>query len=111
MNYCRFTITVRDILLWVEFMNKTSPPLSPSCAFLNGAEMIFIDSLGCVSSCNYSFKEECLNVLRNFCKLENEEMKKEMEEEMEEDRDGEDVFGINPFYIERGMLMCSNHVV
>lgn len=90
---------MRDILLWVEFMNKTTPPLLPSAAFLNGGEMIFMDSLGCGGSCDQDdLKRECMNVLKDLCEQGSEE---EMELQPQK---GDHLFGIRecPFYIEKG---------
>lgn len=97
----RFTVTVRDILIWVEFMNKTSPPISSSLAFCHGAEMAFVDSLGCGGSCdNRELKDECEDVLRELC--EGECDVGEPDELMEDDA-SDNKFGIHPFYIKRGM--------
>ena len=38
---------MRDLLSWVHFMNKTSPPLSPMEAFYHGAHLACLDGLGC----------------------------------------------------------------
>ena len=85
--------------MWVEFMNKVSPPLSPSSAFVNGAVMIFIDSLGCGGSCD-------LIRLKNACMRHLQELVDDNEDTVikHEVVRREGVFGITPFIIETGML-------
>uniref|UniRef100_A0A1X7TI19 Midasin n=1 Tax=Amphimedon queenslandica TaxID=400682 RepID=A0A1X7TI19_AMPQE len=96
----RFTVTVRDVLLWVEFMNKVAPPLSPSSAFINGAIMIFIDSLGCGGSCEQiGLRDACINYLQELANETNSN--NAMNQEIVK-REG--TFGIAPFLIESGSL-------
>ena len=100
--YNRFTITVRDVLLWVEFMNKVAPPLSPSSAFINGAIMIFIDSLGCGGSCEQiGLKDACINYLQELANVNETNINNAMNEEIVK---SEGTFGIAPFLIETGKI-------
>ena len=80
-------------------MNKVSPPLSPSSAFINGAVMIFIDSLGCGGSCD-------LIGLKNACMRHLQELVDDNEDTFikHEVVRREGAFGITPFIIETGKL-------
>ena len=85
--------------MWVEFINKVSPPLSPSSTFVNGAVMIFIDSLGCGGSCD-------LIGLKNVCMRHLQELVDDNEDTVikHEVVRREGAFRITPFIIETGKL-------
>ena len=100
----RFTVTTRDVLMWVEFMNQTSPPLSPFQAFYHGAQMVFVDSFGCGGSCDdRELKHQCEDVLSGFCDSGGDLCESQS---MEIDNSN-DVFGIHPFYIRKGTKMAT----
>ena len=55
--FCRCTVSIRDILSWVNFINLTSKTLhdddsvqynklDPPLAFIHGACLVFLDGLG-----------------------------------------------------------------
>ena len=52
IDFYRYTISVRDILAWVNFINKCSTGVGcsvmPSCSelYLHGACLVFLDALG-----------------------------------------------------------------
>ena len=99
---------MRDVLLWVEFMNKVAPPLSPSSAFINGALMIFIDSLGCGGSCDQiGLKDMCINYLQELANVNEVNNNNVMNWEIMR-REG--AFGIAPFFIETGKYKSLFHL-
>lgn len=42
----RFTVSIRDILTWVSFINTCSEKVEVSDAYIHGACLTFLDSLG-----------------------------------------------------------------
>lgn len=42
----RFTISIRDILTWVNFLNSCGEAVDLSEAYVHGACLTFLDSLG-----------------------------------------------------------------
>ena len=87
--------------MWVEFMNKTSPPLSPSQSFIHGAEMVFVDSLGCggvgLASDSQELRQRCISVLRELCERCEADGEHEMDDEIK--------YGVYPFFIDRGIYL------
>ncbi|GBM39498.1 Midasin [Araneus ventricosus] len=64
------TITARDVLTWVEFINATASKIvSPLDAYLHGAMLVFLDSIGsgqtAVSNANFlkEVRESCFKFL------------------------------------------------
>ena len=97
--YFRISVTTRDVIMWITFINKVTPPLSPPTSFYHGAQSMFVDAIGC-GGCGLSERKEgqekCEETLHklmsdfiDLVKTENVEIR-------------EDCFGIDPFYIERG---------
>ena len=46
----RVLVSVRDVLMWVRFMNATVSSLTPVQSFIHGAHLVFLDALGCGSA-------------------------------------------------------------
>ncbi|XP_017784384.1 PREDICTED: midasin [Nicrophorus vespilloides] len=100
----RFTISIRDILTWVDFINACVEKIDPATAYFNGACLTFLDSFGSgvtsmeAESVLQEFKNECVNFIKNQLKestinVASDNLKVEMIG---------DIFGIKPFYIHLG---------
>ncbi|CAK7567033.1 MAG: AAA ATPase midasin [Sporothrix epigloea] len=69
--------SIRDILVWAQFVNKCSQTLSPEAALIHGAATVFIDTLGANPSAMVSAdptvagqqRELCLQKLGELLKL------------------------------------------
>lgn len=44
--FCRYTISIRDILTWVNFINISTKYVHIGDAYIHGACLVFLDSLG-----------------------------------------------------------------
>ncbi|QHS74848.1 AAA family ATPase midasin [Saccharomyces paradoxus] len=61
-------ISLRDILAWVEFINKVYPKINnKSTALIQGASMVFIDALGTNNTAYLAENENDLKSLRTEC--------------------------------------------
>ncbi|CAG9771357.1 unnamed protein product [Ceutorhynchus assimilis] len=66
----RYIISIRDILTWVNFVNACSAKITTNDAYLNGAYLVFLDSLGSGITSTEStqslrtFKTECEKFLK-----------------------------------------------
>lgn len=86
--------------MWIMFVNKVTPPLSPSNAFYHGVQCMFMDGIGC-GGCGLSDESEgkCERILVDL--TGDEDMT------VIYDNGGvvieHDYFGIHPFYIEKGL--------
>ncbi|AJV76513.1 Mdn1p [Saccharomyces cerevisiae YJM450] len=61
-------ISLRDILAWVEFINKVFPKIqNKSTALIQGASMVFIDALGTNNTAYLAENENDLKSLRTEC--------------------------------------------
>eukprot|EP01080_Neovahlkampfia_damariscottae_P007220 gene7221-11536_t len=104
------TITVRDIMSWVEFLNLSvsSLKMNPWEGFIHGAEAVFLDGLGVgIESSEknrVSLKLSCFEFLINQIP---EEFRKEIKESikienLKSSKENEDTFGYSPFFITKG---------
>ncbi|XP_066138163.1 midasin [Euwallacea fornicatus] len=65
----RYTVSIRDILTWVNFINQCTAKMCSDNAYIHGAHLVFLDSLGSGVSSNESlpvletFKTQCLKFL------------------------------------------------
>ncbi|XP_025832475.1 midasin isoform X2 [Agrilus planipennis] len=107
----RLTITVRDILTWVCFLNACDQKLNVTDAFVHGAFLTFLDGMGSGLTTTESpqllttVRESCLQFLKKQLRdvgqdvsdlfLDNEKLLK-----IEYTLDG--TFGIKPFYVALG---------
>ncbi|GAB2269171.1 hypothetical protein Dimus_004101 [Dionaea muscipula] len=116
------TLTVRDLLSWVSFINAMERSLLPEFAFLHGAFLVLLDglSLGTGISKHEAAKlrDECLTfllgtlkdssstlVVPELCLLEIYGWGNFSREEGDSegcDMQCDNLFGIHPFYIEKG---------
>jgi midasin len=63
------SISVRDVLAWVKFMNSCSPP-DPYFAVLHGAAMVYIDTLGANPAALLAINPQRIREERARCLLE-----------------------------------------
>lgn len=105
----RFTISIRDILTWVNFVNVCSNQINFANAFIHGACLTFLDSLGSGVTAMESkdsleqFREECMNKLFTQNGNNYKEFSNEIEVEYKENK-----FGIKPFYIRVNQMAAKN---
>lgn len=99
--------SVRDLLCWVHFMNTTCPPLSPAEAFYHGAYLAFLDGFGCsgkmsgldrhgVLAAAEAFLQDLL--LQNGCDGISQFCSGDIVSD-------EQLFGIYPFFIKKGLML------
>lgn len=60
-------LSLRDVLNWVLFMNRSFPTLGKSSCYLHGAMMVTLDGLGITVQSNDFFKRYALH--HNTCPL------------------------------------------
>ncbi|QKX59888.1 uncharacterized protein TRUGW13939_07030 [Talaromyces rugulosus] len=60
------SVSIRDLLAWVEFINKCSPS-NPNFAIIQGAAMVYIDTLGANPSALLSISLDSLAENRKLC--------------------------------------------
>ena len=104
---------MRDLLTWVHFMNATSPPLPPSEAFYHGAHLVLFDSLGFRTELGVAERESLV-----------EDIERYLQELLVRNGFGMipqvspaciscdgDLFGIHPFFINKGFFVyvCPIH--
>ncbi|XP_038723701.1 midasin [Tripterygium wilfordii] len=123
-------LTIRDLLSWIAFINVTHKSLGSHYAFLHGVFLILLDglSLGTAISNEYAdnLREKCFSFLLEQLKVDTESnFMSKMENygwvrcetrkhdpgttgDMSHNARMEcgDVFGIDPFYIEKGGERC-----
>ncbi|CAH9088613.1 unnamed protein product [Cuscuta europaea] len=114
-------LTVRDFISWASFINATGANLQPESAFLHGAFLILLDglSLGTNISKNEAcrLREECFLYLLELLKDMNSSFGSTSLARLEnygwadsavepdvcnDEMQCDSLFGIHPFYIERG---------
>ncbi|XP_023288825.1 midasin [Orussus abietinus] len=109
----KFTISVRDVLTWVNFMNAcvskdNACPLSLTDAYLHGACLTYIDSIGSGATSAISpaklitFKENAIKFLesQNETLSESEDtLQRSMDIDVSLARSMDELFGFAPFYI------------
>ena len=104
------TISIRDLLSWSQFINKTcldgqlsaETQLSPKHAYIHGAFLVFIDAIGSGSSwSNLGFslqfaRQACLSILKKQTAIDESliDHKIVLNHSMK--------FGVTPFLIDRG---------
>ncbi|RAO66769.1 uncharacterized protein BHQ10_002781 [Talaromyces amestolkiae] len=60
------SVSIRDLLGWVEFINKC-PPSNPDFAIVQGASMVYIDTLGANPSAMLSTSTDSIAQSRQMC--------------------------------------------
>ncbi|XP_057535568.1 midasin isoform X3 [Amaranthus tricolor] len=121
-------LTVRDLLAWLEFFSKTEKSLHPYFAFLHGAFLVLLDGLslgiGISKTEAMEVREKCLAFLVEQLKaddssvvdLELHRMEKygwaddggTMDDSDADEMQCDNLFGIHPFYIEKGDAHIEN---
>ncbi|KAK9752777.1 Midasin AAA lid domain [Popillia japonica] len=103
----RFTISIRDILTWVDFINMSSNTIKLGEMYMNGACLTFLDSFGSGVTSSESdhtlanFKAKSLEFIVEQLRKYNLSVSLLFESSRRiEKRD--QLFGINPFYIKVG---------
>ncbi|CAK7356901.1 unnamed protein product [Dovyalis caffra] len=120
------TLTVRDLLSWIQFIMVTKGGLGSDYAFLHGLFLVLLDglSLGTGISKNDAelLRETCLSFLLKELKVRLEDTNLHKLSVMEnygwgdvgepvdiscgDDMQCDSSFGIDPFYIEKGLEKC-----
>ncbi|KRT79113.1 AAA protein, partial [Oryctes borbonicus] len=109
----RFTISIRDILTWVNFMNTCSEFVELDVLYVNGACITFLDSFGSGVTSTESnnilkaFKEKSYKFITEQLKTYDISRNVSFEDVIMVERRGNQ-FGINPFFIEIGPGICED---
>ncbi|XP_057977825.1 midasin isoform X2 [Malania oleifera] len=118
-------LTVRDLLSWVDFINLNEKCLEPKSAFLHGVFMVLLDGLSLGTAISKrdvgELRKRCLSFLLEQLKVRDNSLVNELSE-MESygwgdlgvaaakssagNLEDDTLFGINPFYIEKGNDSC-----
>jgi midasin len=109
------SISVRDIVSWVEFMNLSYSKLKINRweSYIHGAEVVFLDGIGVGTDSNEKSRLSIKNKLLNFLikQINNEEEEERLLKIFDYDKfnekllEGEkELYGIKPFYIEKGKM-------
>lgn len=101
----RFTVSIRDILTWVNFINVCAENMNISNAYVHGANLTFLDSLGSGVTSTESlkrlelFKKECQQFLEKQLASIAQTVTKfdDINVEITDSK-----FGIYPFFIQHG---------
>ncbi|CAH0557511.1 unnamed protein product [Brassicogethes aeneus] len=107
----RFTISIRDILTWVNFINVCAEKIEISEAYLHGAFLTFLDSLGSGATSTESikilekFRFQCESFLIKQLKTLTH-VEPTLLEKLSVDITKKS-FGIKPFYIQNGKLVSA----
>ncbi|KAH9296173.1 hypothetical protein KI387_039761, partial [Taxus chinensis] len=111
-------LTVRDLLSWITFVNDTEKYIGIDTAFVHGAYLVLLDGLSLGSGMSNTtaerLKDACLNFLLHQlhaegpspCKGENYVSRYQPEfinKPDFENSQSNDMFGIHPFYIMKGV--------
>lgn len=116
-------LTVRDLLSWVSFINATEESLGLDYAFLHGAFLVLLDGLslgtGISRDDGEHLREKCFSFLLELLKvddtntlyaklssMENYGWGDQITASRSDDIVHDKLFGINPFYIEKGDENC-----
>ncbi|KAJ3682433.1 hypothetical protein LUZ60_015006 [Juncus effusus] len=120
------TLTIRDLLSWISFINVAKEKLSPEYALIHGVFLVLLDGLTLGTgipredanklrdSCLSFLLEELQKVGRNTSVSELAKMDnygwgldvKQIAEKPYKHVQSEDLFGIEPFYISKGGFAC-----
>ena len=111
INYstCCSVLSVRDLQTWVNFMNTTTPRLTPAEAFYHGAHLVLLDALGCgdyatTGKLGQDMREMGAAFLQELIKNQGSGLFDDGvgPESLAMDDVGGRVFGFHPFFIEKG---------
>ncbi|XP_024535665.1 midasin [Selaginella moellendorffii] len=111
------TLSVRDLLSWITYVNNAAPQIGKYAAFIHGAFLVLLDGVGLASALSSTapknLKEKCVDFLLTLLP---EEFKSEAENAcaldkgfyIEADTSRSNSFGIHPFYISKGNIESQN---
>ncbi|KAL2575217.1 hypothetical protein GLYMA_16G004800v4 [Glycine max] len=113
-------LTVRDLISWVDFLIAMEESLGPKRALLHGVFLVLLDGLNLGTGLSKrdaaELRERCLSILLQ--KLGVDESNSELSRignygwgEFGTDMDvshSDDLFGIDPFYINKGIGICED---
>lgn len=97
----RFTISIRDVLTWVQFINRCVDKMDVGEAYLHGACLTFLDSLGSGVTATESastltkFQADCMEFFKKQFLNPSDLLLNKISVEKTENS-----FGIKPFYVE-----------
>uniref|UniRef100_A0A1Y1KUK8 Midasin n=3 Tax=Photinus pyralis TaxID=7054 RepID=A0A1Y1KUK8_PHOPY len=106
----KFTISVRDLLTWVNFINACAKEIGIADAYLQGACLTFLDSLGSGVTSHESsrvldhFEKECMHFLTKQIRclhLEASKLPSNLTITI-----SNELFGIAPFYVPTGPVVA-----
>ncbi|XP_050309360.1 midasin [Anthonomus grandis grandis] len=98
----RYTVSIRDILTWVNFINVTSKKINISEAYIHGAYLVFLDSLG--SGVTSTESHRTLKALKQECQtfVTSQSNYRTIESTLEKIICTNNTVGIVPFFIAEG---------
>ncbi|KAJ8774196.1 hypothetical protein K2173_009627 [Erythroxylum novogranatense] len=113
-------LTVRDLLSWIEFINVTKGSLGTDDAFLHGLFLVVLDGLslgtGISTRDALLLRKESFSFLLKKLKLDHTQFRMEdygwedhgssTDNSVNTDMLHDKLFGIHPFYIEKGLKEC-----
>ncbi len=90
-------ISVRDILFWIKFINQSVVKLGPESSFYHGACLVFLDAIGCGSGKMELISRSAAEIfISSLFAKHGKKLRKPAVTA------GNEVYGISPFFIERG---------
>ncbi|ONI15461.1 hypothetical protein PRUPE_3G044200 [Prunus persica] len=118
------TLTVRDLLSWIDFINVTENNLGSESAFLHGAFLVLLDGLSLGSEISkgnvIDLRNECFKILLkqlkgNVTELEYSKLARIQNygwgdpdttegDSCSDSMQCDNIFGVDPFYIEKGSV-------
>ncbi|XP_020701231.1 midasin isoform X3 [Dendrobium catenatum] len=121
-------LTVRDLLSWISFINMTEGSLGSEHAFLHGAFLVMLDGLsvgtGMLKSEALMLRESSLHLLieelkvsglgfsnSRFYEMDNYgwgDFMKRTDASLTNNAPSENIFGIDPFFIDKGQDNCKD---
>lgn len=91
------SISVRDILSWIKFINQTVVKLGPESSFYHGACLVFLDGIGCGSGKMEVSRSKAEQFINSLLNKHGKMLRKPAL------TTGSELYGISPFFIERGV--------
>ncbi|AET01690.2 midasin [Medicago truncatula] len=121
-------LTVRDLISWVAFYNITEESLGPEHALLHGVFLVLLDGLSLGTGISKTdageLRERCLSFLLQKLRVDESnllysklsrmgnygwgEYGTNVDVSHSDDKQHDDLFGIDPFYITKGFSSCED---
>ncbi|TKY64312.1 Midasin protein [Spatholobus suberectus] len=121
-------LTVRDLISWVDFFIAMEESLGPEYALLHGVFLVLLDGLSLGTGLSKrdaaELRERCLSFLLQKLKVDESnllysklsrmgnyswgEFGTTMDVSHSDDKQHDDLFGIDPFYINKGIGICED---